>query len=143
MSPHVEKDIVAGLGIGIASIVLSLWVAAFVVRRLPVDYLVAGRRPAHVRPRWQQLVLATGQNAVAVVLIAAGVIMSVPGVPGQGILTILVGVLLLQFPGKLRLERWIFSHRRAFEALNRFRTWLRCPPLVPPSDERRHEIRVS
>jgi hypothetical protein len=36
-----------------------------------------------------------------------GIILALPGVPGQGILTVLIGVMLLEFPGKRRLERAI------------------------------------
>ena len=31
--------------------------------------------------------------------------MALPGVPGQGLLTMLIGLTLLSFPGKRRLER--------------------------------------
>jgi hypothetical protein len=41
-----------------------------------------------------------GKNALGVLLVAIGVVLSIPGVPGQGLLTILLGVMLLDFPGK-------------------------------------------
>jgi len=47
------------------------------------------------------------QHVVGVILIVLGVVMSLPGVPGQGILTAFVGVMLLNFPGKRRFERWV------------------------------------
>ena len=48
--------------------------------------------------------------------------------PGQGILTILAGIMLLDFPGKHRLLRWIVAHPQVLRTLN----WLRRrghPPL--------------
>ena len=41
--------------------------------------------------------------------------------PGQGILTILVGFTLLDFPGKFRLQRWIVTRRGVLESIN----WVR------------------
>ena len=51
--------------------------------------------------------------------------------PGQGLLTLLVGLLLMNFPGKYRLERWLVGRRGVLTALN----WLRRrgghPPFQP------------
>lgn len=133
MTGALEKDVLIGLGLAALSIAVSVGVGAVVVRGLPVDYLTPeGGHHGPVRPRAVQLLMAAGQNVIAVLLIFAGLVMSVPGVPGQGILTILVGVLLLRFPGKHDLERRVFARKRALRILNRFRTWLRCPPLLPP-----------
>jgi hypothetical protein len=41
--------------------------------------------------------------------------------PGQGVLTILIGIVLLDFPGKYRLERWAVRHRPVYRSIN----WLR------------------
>ena len=51
--------------------------------------------------------------------LAAGMAMLV--LPGQGLLTLLMGFLLLDFPGKYRLEKWLFLRRRVREGVN----WLR------------------
>jgi hypothetical protein len=42
-------------------------------------------------------------------------------VPGQGMLTIAVGLVLTNFPGKFRLERWIATRRSVWRSIN----WLR------------------
>ena len=46
--------------------------------------------------RWTGLIL---KNLLGVLLVILGGIMTLPGVPGPGILTILLGVMLLNFPG--------------------------------------------
>ncbi len=56
--------------------------------------------------------------------------MSLPGIPGQGLLTILLGVMLLDFPGKRRLEFKIISRPKVFRAINRLRARFDKPPLV-------------
>ena len=41
--------------------------------------------------------------------------------PGQGILTIIVGIILVDFPMKYRLERWLVSRKKVLKSMN----WLR------------------
>ena len=55
--------------------------------------------------------------------------------PGQGILTILVGITLLNFPGKRRLELRIVRQRRVLRAINWMRAKAKRPPLVLPVKE--------
>jgi len=48
--------------------------------------------------------------------------------PGQGVMTVLIGVALLDFPGKHRLQRWIVGRRGVLDALN----WIRRKRGRPP-----------
>jgi hypothetical protein len=59
------------------------------------------------------------KNLVGVALLLAGLVMLVT--PGQGLLTIVVGLTLLSFPGKARLERWIATRPAVWRAIN----WMR------------------
>jgi hypothetical protein len=72
----------------------------------------------------------TAKNLLGVLVIALGVVLSLPGIPGQGILTILIGVLLLDIPGKRRLVRWLLRRPRLLKPLNRLRRWFGREPLV-------------
>jgi hypothetical protein len=56
--------------------------------------------------------------------------LSLPGVPGQGILTILLGIMLLDFPGKRRFEYWLVSRPKIFAAINKLRHRFSKPALV-------------
>ena len=56
--------------------------------------------------------------------------MSVPGVPGQGILTILLGVMLLDLPGKRRVEQRILRQPKVLEKINKLRNKFSKPPLL-------------
>ena len=51
------------------------------------------------------------RNIVGTVLIIVGIILSIPGVPGQGILTILIGLAVLDFKKKHQLVNWFRSFR--------------------------------
>ena len=110
-----------------ATTVLIVW---FVVR-LPADYFVQNGQPRSQNrssiSHWPRFVL---RNLLAVALVGLGIILSLPGVPGQGLLTILLGIMLSDFPGKERLERKIVSYPKVREALNRLRQRFGKPPLM-------------
>ena len=116
------------LAVGMATV--SLFIVGYVLARLPADYFVNpdARRPIDRHPVLK--VLATvARNAFGYFLIALGAVLSLPGVPGQGLLTIFMGVMLIDFPGKYRFERWLVSRRVILAAANRFRAKAGRPPL--------------
>jgi hypothetical protein len=71
-----------------------------------------------------------GKNLLGAFLVLLGIVLSLPGVPGQGILTILIGVMLLDFPGKRDLERKLVSRPKVREGIDRLRQRFGKPPLV-------------
>jgi hypothetical protein len=77
--------------------------------------------------RWGGLVL---KNLLGAFLVLFGVVMSLPGVPGQGVLTILLGVMLLDFPGKRQLELKLVSRPKVLRTVNGIRRRFDRPPLV-------------
>jgi hypothetical protein len=116
----------------LATFVVSLLAVGFLLVRLPATYFQQSHNrdlwvDRHPVLRWTGLVL---KNLLGVVLVVVGVLLSLPGVPGQGLLTILIGVMLLNFPGKRRLERWLISRRGVLNAINRLRARFNRPPLV-------------
>lgn len=94
------------VGLTVVGVAASVAISVFVLVRLPPDFF---QRPANerffrnMRPPWRQLALV-GKNLLGVAIVVVGVALSVPGVPGQGVLTILLGLMLLDFPGRARLE---------------------------------------
>jgi len=111
--------------LGLASLalfVISLVVFPLVVANLPRDYFVRDKRdPAHQKRRHPAVwvLLTVVKNIFGFVLILAGIAMLV--LPGQGILTILMGVALANFPGKFALERRLVRQPSVARALNRIR----------------------
>jgi hypothetical protein len=77
--------------------------------------------------RWGAVV---AKNIFGIFLIGLGIILSLPGVPGQGILTILLGLIMLDIPGKRPLEAWIIKRPSVLSAVNNFRARYNKPPLV-------------
>jgi hypothetical protein len=120
----------------VTSAVVSLVAVAVVLSRLPADYFVnpEARRPVDRHPVLK-VVLVTLRNLLGWFLIVLGILLSFPGIPGQGLLTILMGVMLVDFPGKHAAERWLLTRRGVLTAVNSLRARLRKPPLLAPVTE--------
>jgi hypothetical protein len=105
----------------------SLAIVLRVVLALPADYF---EREPEGRMPWTLARVA--RNLAGLLLIAVGGILSVPGIPGQGLLTMLVGVLLVDFPQRRKLERALLRRPGVLPTLNRLRGRFGRPPLLPP-----------
>ena len=119
-----------GVVIFVVSFVGTTALTVWFVVKLPADYFVQQRQPRSDSrwsvSHWAQFLL---RNLLALALIGLGVVLSLPGIPGQGLLTILLGIMLSDFPGKERLERKIVSYPKVLDALNRLRQRFGKPPL--------------
>jgi purine-cytosine permease-like protein len=119
-----------GVIIFIVSFVATTGITVWFVVKLPADYFVNdGQRKSEQRASVSDWVRFLLRNLLAVALVGLGIILSLPGIPGQGVLTILLGVMISDFPGKERLERKIVSYPKVLEALNRLRERFGKPPL--------------
>jgi UPF0716 family protein affecting phage T7 exclusion len=74
--------------------------------------------------------LLVAKNVVGIVLVAAGALMLL--VPGQGLLTIVAGLILLDFPYKFLLERGLATQRHVWRSINWIRKRFGRPPLQRP-----------
>jgi hypothetical protein len=111
----------------------SIAAVTFLIVQLPATCFTrnpAGWGDRHPAARWAWLIL---KNLLGVALVVAGVLMLV--LPGQGILTILAGIGLLNFPGKRTLELKLLSRPGVLGAINRLRARFGKPPF--PLEEQR------
>ena len=120
--------ITLGLLLSVGSAALT----AFVLVRLPATYFCKSTPRdfwinQHPVIRWTGLVI---KNILGAFVIALGILLSLPGVPGPGLLTILFGVTLMDFPGKRKLERWVISRPLILNTINRLRLRKGRPPLL-------------
>lgn len=122
----------AGVALTATTAVVSLFAVAVFLARLPADYFVnpETRRRVEGRHPVLHVLVVVGRNLLGYFLILLGIALSLPGVPGQGLLTILIGVMLIDFPGKPRLEKWLLSRRGVITGVNRVRAKFGKPPLV-------------
>ena len=110
----------------------TLLVVPMLIVAMPADYFNRHRRredgpPVHPAVRIAALVL---KNVVGVALVAGGVVMLV--LPGQGLLTIMVGLVMMDFPGKYALEKKVVSTGPVLRTMNWIRVRRGKRPLEPP-----------
>jgi hypothetical protein len=118
------------LALLVVSTIGGLIVVGAVLVRLPPDYF-SNDSP---RPFWMdrhpiiRVIGLVTKNVIGGTLAVFGVLLSIPGVPGPGILTLLIGIMLLDFPGKRRVERWLIRRSIILRTVN----WLRARYARPP-----------
>jgi hypothetical protein len=120
------------IGSGIL-LVLGAIAVPWIVSQLPKDAFSNLERPGWMdrQPTTVRIPLRLMKNVLALVLIILGIAMLV--LPGQGILAILLGVMLGDFPGKLKLQRWLLARPKVMKSLNWLRRKFSKPPLDPPA----------
>lgn len=100
----------------------SLVAVPWLIGRLPADYFlthwqrVDAQRSRHPLGRWLVPLL---RNLLGCVLLLAGVVMLL--LPGQGLLTMVIGLCLMDFPGKRKAVDWMVGKKSIQQGLN----WIR------------------
>jgi len=115
----------------VATFTINLAIVSFILVKLPKDYFSKNRKTkfwAGPRP-WLHALKVIGKNIAGWLLVVLGIILSLPGVPGQGLLTVLLGVMLVDFPGKDRMEQKLLSRPSIQKAINGLRARFDKPPL--------------
>lgn len=111
-----------GIGLSVLTVLLFVPGTVLVLLHIPPDFLQRDRKTLVERFRksgWLWGSILVMKNVLAVVFLIAGVLMLF--IPGQGVLAILAGLILLDFPGKQSLERWIITQKTVLPTVN----WLR------------------
>ena len=107
-------------GFSLVTFVMSLVALPVIIAKIPWNYFLE-KTPGFLqrRPLLPRICLLVVKNMAGVLLIAMGFIMLF--IPGQGLLTIIVGVALMNFPGKKNLEQLLLKTKKIRRALN----WIR------------------
>jgi hypothetical protein len=111
---------------------LSFLVGLLVIVGLPPDYFVRSRAQGGF---WQshrvlRLSLLAAKNLAGLLLFLAGFLMALPLVPGPGILFMLIGLGLVDFPGKRALEVRLLRQRHVLHSVNKIRIRFGRKPLL-------------
>ena len=101
---------------------------AFIIS-LPADYFRHETHTNRIRNPIIRISLRVLKNVVGVITIIAGLVMTIT--PGQGLVAILVGVILCDFPGKRKLERKLIARPLVLNTLNTIRARFKRPPIKP------------
>ena len=126
------NSLLLGLGLFLVSLVLSFAAIAVVMVKIPANYFSTHYKQDFLPDspwlvRWSAVIL---KNILGLILIILGIILSLPGVPGQGILTILLGLIMLDIPGKRPIEAKIIQRPAVLAAINNLRAKYDKPPLI-------------
>ena len=132
-----NEELIQQIG-NVSLVILAITIVALplVVKQLPADYFVSEKREPARKDRKHPFVwamLSFVKNLLGILLILVGIAMLV--LPGQGTVTILIGLAISNFPGKYRLERKIASQPAVGETLNKIRKITKSPPLLFPSGD--------
>lgn len=122
--------------IGILSAIMfiaSLLSLPFLVSLIPEDYFryhePYRKHHTYKHPVIRLLILGM-KNLAGLVLIIAGFIMLF--LPGQGLITLTMGLLFLNFPGKRKLEYRLISNQKVLRSINWLRAKRNKGPLLLP-----------
>jgi hypothetical protein len=135
-----HQELLAWLGVlSVFTFVGSLLLIPFLVVRMGEDYFMPHRDDertfagAHPALRVAGLVL---KNVLGLLLLAAGIAMLV--LPGQGLLTMVMGIMLMDFPGKRAFEMRLIRIPALLRAVNGLRAKAHRPPLQLPARPSSH-----
>jgi Na+/H+ antiporter NhaD/arsenite permease-like protein len=119
-----QPAVMWGVGIfSVVAVVATIILVPRYVASLPADYLRGGERNKN-----PSVPLRIARNALGVLLVLLGIAMLL--LPGQGVITLLVGVLLVDFPGKQKLIQRVLGRPKILKAVNKLRARHDAPPLV-------------
>ncbi len=118
------------IGISTFAFIATLIAVPVFVIQIPPDYFSRETRPETAWERQHSVVRTLGvliKNMLGIILILMGIAMLI--LPGQGLLTIAVGLMVVDFPGKYRLERWLVSRVSVINGMNLLRKRFGKEPL--------------
>lgn len=115
----------------LATLLVAAVAVPWILVQLPEDYFAESRRPVHGGDTSvRRILLMALKNVAGGLLVLAGLAMLV--LPGQGLLTIALGLATASFPGKYRLERWLLVRGPILRMVNALRRKYRRKPFVLP-----------
>jgi hypothetical protein len=128
-----NSDLLFLLGsLSIFILIISVFMMVLIISFLPEDYFKSENRNliSSVQnsryPLLKLLVLIT-KNFFGILLLVSGILMLV--LPGQGILTIITGLVFIDYPGKYKFERKLLRQKGVINSINWIRSRLSRPPL--------------
>ncbi|NOT46955.1 MAG: hypothetical protein HOP17_04295 [Acidobacteria bacterium] len=126
------NQVLLGVGLFLLSLTISFAAIVIVLVNIPANYFSTHYQQDFLPNsrwivRWGAVIL---KNILGVFLVILGLILSLPGVPGQGLLTILLGLILIDIPGKRPFEARIIKRPAILSAANRLRSRFNKGPLL-------------
>ena len=120
------------IAISALTFVTSIIAVPWMLVRIPARYFMTAQHehPWADRHPLIRHSFVIGKNLLGLIFVVLGLLMLV--LPGQGILTVLAGLVLVDFPGKERVLLWTISRPAVLKSVNWIRGKANHPPLVVP-----------
>ena len=128
-----NSDLLFLLGsLSIFILIISVFMMVLIISFLPEDYFKSENRNliSSVQNSRYPLLKLLGlitKNFFGVLLLLSGILMLV--LPGQGILTIITGLVFMDYPGKYKFERKLLRQKGVINSINWIRSLLSKPSL--------------
>ena len=119
-----------GIAFSLITIVASYGLIVIGMIKIPADYFSPNYvkeigKDNHFTLRWATFII---KNLIGFLLIVAGIIMIFT--PGPGVPTILLGLIMMDIPGKRPLEAKLIQRPMVLSAVNELRAKYKKPPLI-------------
>ncbi|MFA7453909.1 MAG: PGPGW domain-containing protein [Desulfobulbaceae bacterium] len=115
--------------LSMATFIGSLLAVPWIIARLPAKYFIQHREKVEERhqrhPLLAKMIFLT-RNAIGFAFLMAGAAMLV--LPGQGVITMIIGLSFMDFPKKHQVVDFLVHRRR----VRRFLNWMRRKEKKPP-----------
>ena len=119
------------LSVSLLTLVVTCVTLPILILRLPPTYFLEDDRP---RPLSRFLplhyVLMALKNLLGLAFVLLGILLLF--LPGQGLLTLVIGLTIMNYPGKFAIERWLARRPGVLRAMNWLRVRFDKPPLEDP-----------
>ena len=117
-------------GLSTIFFLLSLMGLSWLISIIPHNYFVDKKRVSFIKMKnplmWLLIIII--KNLIGLILIICGILMLI--LPGQGVLTIITGLIFLDYPGKFRFERSLVRNKLILNSMNWIRRKLDKPDLI-------------
>ena len=128
-----NSDLLFLLGsLSIFILIISVFMMVLIISFLPEDYFKSENRNLissvqNSRYPLLKLLFLITKNFFGLLLLLSGILMLV--LPGQGILTIITGLVFMDYPGKYKFERKLLRQKGVINSINWIRSRLSKPSL--------------
>ena len=108
---------------------ISLLSIKWLVSLIPSDYFI-NKRESKFKLNYPiaWIISTIIKNILGYILILGGILMLI--LPGQGLITIFIGLMLSNYPGKYKIEKKIITFPKIFKTINWLRNKSNEPPLI-------------
>lgn len=114
----------------IIAFIVSIILIPQIVAKIPSDYFSHPQRQKYLwgdQPKIIRLIFIFVKNILGGIFIIGGIAMLF--LPGQGIITIIIGLFMMDFPFKYKVELWIIKQPSVLRSINKLRAKAKQPPL--------------